>query len=180
MTETPEQRSRIMRAVRSRDTGPELAVRHLLRDLGFRGYRKNRKEIPGKPDIAFIGQKKAIFVHGCFWHGHVCQHGANAPKSNQSYWLPKIARNKARDEVNSSKLASLGWSALTVWECELRRSDLAETLAAFMRTGSEVHAGKGTRVVEQKRQSEPQYMTPVSRHNNNSRSGLGADVADKH
>lgn len=133
MTETPEQRSRIMRAVRSHDTGPELAIRHLLRDLGFRGYRTHRKEIPGKPDIAFIGQKKAIFVHGCFWHGHACQHGANAPKSNQHYWLPKIARNKARDEANGAKLALLGWSVLTIWECELQRPDLAETLAAFMR-----------------------------------------------
>jgi len=133
VTETPELRSHTMRAVRSRDTGPELAVRKLLRSFGYLGYRVHRKELPGNPDICFIGRKKALFVHGCFWHGHACPHGLNKPKSNQAYWLPKIERNKARDKVNAVKLAQLGWSVLTVWECELRHpKKLSERLVAFM------------------------------------------------
>lgn len=121
-----------MQAVRSRDTGPELAVRRLLRDLGYRGYRIHRKEFPGNPDIAFIGKKKAIFVHGCFWHGHICRRGSRKPKSNQSYWLQKIERNKARDEANAAKLIAIGWSVLTIWECELQSPGLTKRLAAFM------------------------------------------------
>jgi DNA mismatch endonuclease (patch repair protein) len=133
VTETPEQRSQTMRAVHSRDTGPELVVRRLLRNLGYSGYRVHRKELPGNPDIGFVGRKKALFVHGCFWHGHACPHGSNKPKSNQSYWVPKIERNQTRDKVNASKLAQLGWSVLTVWECELRHStELSKKLINFM------------------------------------------------
>jgi DNA mismatch endonuclease (patch repair protein) len=122
-----------MRAVRSRDTGPELAVRNLLRSLGYPGYRVHRKELPGNPDVGFIGRKKALFVHGCFWHGHSCSHGSNKPKSNQSYWMQKIERNKARDKANISKLVQLGWSVLMVWECELRYpSKLSDRLVTFM------------------------------------------------
>ena len=121
-----------MRAVRSRNTRPELAVRHLLRNLGFSGYRIHRKELPGKPDIAFIGRKKAIFVHGCFWHGHVCR-GGRKPKTNQVYWLPKIERNKVRDAINAARLSELGWLVLTVWECELQnQAAVAANLVAFM------------------------------------------------
>lgn len=122
-----------MRAVRSKDTGPELAVRHLLRRLGYPGYRVHRKELPGNPDIVFIGRKKALFVHGCFWHGHAYMHGLNKPKSNQSYWLQKITRNQVRDMANAAKLVLIGWSVLAVWECELRHpEELSEKLIAFM------------------------------------------------
>jgi len=103
-----------------------------FRTLGFSGYRIHRTDLPGKPDIAFMQHKKAIQVHGCFWHGHTCLEGSRKPKSNQAYWLPKIARNRARDEVNSAKLALLGWSVLTVWECELQSPNLADRLATFM------------------------------------------------
>jgi DNA mismatch endonuclease (patch repair protein) len=127
-------RSDNMRRIRSKDTAPELTVRRLLRTLGFSGYRIHRADLPGKPDIAFNKQKKAIQVNGCFWHGHTCREGSRKPKSSLSYWLPKIARNQARDETNAAKLASLGWSVLTVWECELQSPDLAERLAAFMAT----------------------------------------------
>jgi DNA mismatch endonuclease (patch repair protein) len=131
--ETPEQRSRTMRAVQSRNTGPELSARQLLRSLGYVGYRIHRKELPGKPDICFIGRKKALFVHGCFWHGHKCRHGSNKPKSNQSYWLSKIERNEARDKANQAKLVKLGWSVLTIWECDLAKPDeLSDKLAAFL------------------------------------------------
>lgn len=112
-------RSETMARVKSRDTSAELKVRGLLTRLGYR-YRLNRHDIPGKPDIAFIGRRKAIFVHGCFWHGHDCKRGARAPKANADYWAAKIARNRARDAEVRERLGALGWSALTIWECELR------------------------------------------------------------
>jgi DNA mismatch endonuclease, patch repair protein len=111
-----------MRAVKSRDTTPELAVRALLRRFAP-GYRLQRKDIPGNPDMAYIGKKRAIFVHGCFWHGHDCPRGARMPKANADYWRRKIGRNRSRDKANTEKLAAQGWRALTVWECELK--DLA-------------------------------------------------------
>ncbi len=127
-------RSDNMRRIRSKDTAPELAVRRLLRALGFPGYRIHRADLPGKPDIAFIRHKRAIQVHGCFWHGHTCREGSRKPKSNLAYWLPKIERNRARDETNAAKLAAIGWSVLTVWECELQSDQLADRLVAFMTT----------------------------------------------
>jgi DNA mismatch endonuclease, patch repair protein len=118
-SETPEQRSAVMRAVKSRDTTPELAVRKLLR--GFApGYRLHRKDVPGNPDIAYLGRKQAIFVHGCFWHGHDCARGARIPKANADYWRAKIARNRARDDQHRARLAEQGWRVLTIWECELK------------------------------------------------------------
>jgi DNA mismatch endonuclease (patch repair protein) len=125
-----------MRRIRSKNTAPELTVRQLLRTLGFPGYRIHRADLPGKPDIVFIGRKKAIQVHGCFWHGHTCHEGARKPKSNQSYWLPKIARNKERDEQNAAKLALLGWSLLTVWECDLQSPEKLTTILTAFMTGS--------------------------------------------
>ncbi len=130
--EDPAVRSATMRAVKSRDTTPERKVRALLRPLAP-GYRLHRKDIPGKPDIAWPGRKRALFVHGCFWHGHDCARGARAPKSNADYWQAKIARNRARDEANMTTLAQQGWRALIVWECELKNeAALREKLAAFV------------------------------------------------
>ena len=111
-------RSAVMRAVPGRDTSAELKVRRLLRPIAP-GYRLHRKDIPGNPDIAFLGAKKAIFVHGCFWHGHDCRRGARMPKTNTDYWRAKIGRNRARDVRHLEDLAALGWRALVVWECEL-------------------------------------------------------------
>lgn len=129
-------RSENMRRIRSRDTGPELTVRRSLRQLGFTGYRLCRKDLPGKPDIVFIGRKKAIFVHGCFWHGHACHEGKRKPKTNQGYWIPKIQRNRERDQNNRRFLKKLGWKVMTVWECEIQNSSLlAARLKAFMVSG---------------------------------------------
>lgn len=126
-------RSENMRRIRSKDTGPELTVRRLLRSLGFTGYRLHRKDLPGKPDIAFVGRKKAVLIHGCFWHGHDCKEGLRKPKSNLDYWLPKIERNQQRDAQHLAELERLGWSVLTVWECELRSpSNLAERVQQFL------------------------------------------------
>ncbi len=116
-------RSENMRRIRSRDTMPELLVRRALRQLGHVGYRLHRPDLPGKPDVAFVGKKRAIFVHGCFWHGHDCAEGARTPKSNAGYWSPKIQRNRERDEENVRALQSRGWSVLILWECELSNPD---------------------------------------------------------
>ena len=116
---TPEQRSAVMARVRGKDTGPELKLRRLLTDLGLR-YRLHRRDLPGCPDVAFIGRRTAVFVHGCFWHGHDCRRGARAPKQNGAYWSAKIARNRARDGEVAARLGALGWRRLVVWECELR------------------------------------------------------------
>lgn len=125
-------RSRTMARIRSRDTGPELFVRRLLTRLGYR-YRLHRADLPGRPDIAFIGRRKAIFVHGCFWHGHDCKRGARAPRANAGYWRDKIARNRARDARALDALAARGWSAMTVWECALRdRQAVAGAILAFL------------------------------------------------
>lgn len=126
-------RSENMRRIRSKNTGPELATRQLLRELGFTGYRIHRKDLPGKPDVAFIGRKKAVFIHGCFWHGHDCKEGRRQPNSNQAYWLPKFERNRQRDANHYAELTRLGWNVLTVWECELRDPvELTGKLRAFM------------------------------------------------
>lgn len=119
------QRSATMRAVKSRDTRPERAVRDLLRRFAP-GYRLQRADIPGRPDVAYVGRRKAIFVHGCFWHGHDCPRGARMPRDNAEYWTAKIARNRARDEANLHRLAEGGWSALTIWECELKEPAAVE------------------------------------------------------
>ncbi len=129
----PERRSENMRRIRSKDTSPELTVRRELRALGHTGYRLHRKELPGKPDIVFLGQRKAILVHGCFWHRHDCREGRREPKSNLEYWRPKIARNLQRDAGQLAALASAQWVVLVVWECELRAPDaLRSKLASFM------------------------------------------------
>ena len=114
-----EKRSDVMRRVKGRDTSPELAVRRMLWRLGAR-YRLHRKDLPGHPDIVMPGRRLAVFVHGCFWHGHDCARGARVPKQNRDYWEGKVGRNRTRDAANLEKLEALGWRVLTVWECELK------------------------------------------------------------
>jgi DNA mismatch endonuclease (patch repair protein) len=130
--ETPESRSRIMRAVKGRDTGGEMVVRRLLHRMGYR-YRLHRPDLPGKPDVTFAGRRKAVFVNGCFWHGHDCARGARTPKNNRDYWTVKITRNAARDVLNRKRLQDMGWSVLTLWECELKdEAGLAGRLRSFL------------------------------------------------
>jgi DNA mismatch endonuclease (patch repair protein) len=116
---TPQQRSAVMRKVKGKDTAPELKVRAALRRLHV-GYRLHRADLPGKPDVAMPGRKIALFVHGCFWHGHDCARGARMPKANRPYWEAKIARNRARDAEHRTALEAKGWRAVTLWECELK------------------------------------------------------------
>ncbi|MAB13093.1 MAG: very short patch repair endonuclease [Parvibaculum sp.] len=111
-----------MRAVKAKDTKPEMQVRRMLFKAGYR-YRLHRSDLPGKPDLVFPSRKKIIFVHGCFWHGHTCRRGNRLPKSNRDYWSSKIKRNVERDRTHLSKLRHLGWVTHIVWECELRDQD---------------------------------------------------------
>jgi len=119
MTERPEDRSKVMRAVKGRDTGLEMIVRRLAHGMGYR-YRLHRKDLPGKPDLVFPGRRKVIFVHGCFWHQHDCPRGARYPKSSREYWVPKLRRNQERDAEHLRRLAEQGWDTLIVWECETK------------------------------------------------------------
>jgi DNA mismatch endonuclease (patch repair protein) len=113
-------RSENMRAIRNKDTLPEMAVRSLVHKLGYR-FRLHRHDLPGKPDLAFPVRRKVIFVHGCFWHSHRCKSGL-IPKSNRDFWLPKLKGNKVRDRKNIEALKRQGWDTLVIWQCELKDS----------------------------------------------------------
>ncbi|MEL6060210.1 MULTISPECIES: DNA mismatch endonuclease Vsr [unclassified Methylobacterium] len=125
-------RSALMRRVRRSDTAPELAVRLALRDLGV-GYRLSREGLPGRPDVVLAGRRVAVFVHGCFWHGHPdCKRSAPA-KSNVAFWSTKIARNAERDRRVAEELRSKGWHVLVIWECATRnRVRLREVLSTYL------------------------------------------------
>ena len=126
-------RSANMRAVRSQDTRPEICVRQVAHALGYR-FRLHRSELPGKPDVAFIKKRKAIFVHGCFWHQHKGCKRASMPQSNVSFWSTKLARNVARDADQLRSLKAVGWTALVVWECETKdKLKLAKRLSRFLK-----------------------------------------------
>jgi DNA mismatch endonuclease (patch repair protein) len=116
---SPEKRSDVMRQVKAKGTTPELKVRGLLWGMGLR-YRLHRKDLPGAPDIVLPSRKLAVFVHGCFWHGHDCARGARVPKQNRPYWTQKIERNRQRDIRSQAELAAKGWTPLVIWECELK------------------------------------------------------------
>lgn len=118
-TLTTQQRSERMRRVRSRDTAPEIALRRFVWSLGHR-YRIHRRDVPGTPDIAFLGRKRAIFLHGCFWHRHDCGAGRRTPKSRLDFWTSKFESNVRRDRVVQAELDAIGWRSLVVWECELK------------------------------------------------------------
>lgn len=131
--DVPERTRRTMRAIRSTDTKPERKLRSMLHRAGYR-FRKNVKGIPGSPDIVFRRRKKAIFVHGCFWHQHPgCRH-AKLPRTRQEYWLPKLARIEERYKENLGALAKDGWSTLHIWECELEEhmEEVRERVTGFV------------------------------------------------
>lgn len=125
-THTRARRSALMAAIRSKDTTPEFVVRRVVFKLGYR-YRLHVKRLPGSPDLVLPGLRKAIFVHGCFWHGHAnCRFG-RLPRSNLGYWRPKIAGNKERDRRNRGALRRLGWQTLVIWQCHTRDPKRLET-----------------------------------------------------
>ncbi len=116
---TPEQRSALMAKVKGVNTKPEDKVRKALFKVGFR-YRKNVKNMPGKPDILLPKYKAVVFVHGCFWHQHEGCPESVIPWARRDYWEPKLQRNAERDRLNVEQLQQSGWRVYTVWECELR------------------------------------------------------------
>ena len=112
-----------MRAIRGRDTKPELVVRRLASGLGYR-YRLHGRGLPGRPDLVFRGRRRVLFVHGCFWHLHLgkCKR-AGLPKSRLEFWLPKLEANRRRDRSVEAKLRMRGWRVLVIWECQLNDID---------------------------------------------------------
>lgn len=124
---TPEQRFKCMSHNRAKNTGPELSLRHALWYQGFR-YRINDKHLPGRPDIVLSKYRTAIFVHGCFWHGHEDCKYYTIPKTNTEFWMAKVARNQERDQEVWRQLEAKGWSVIIVWECQLKKPVLEETV----------------------------------------------------
>lgn len=119
-----QRRSSIMAKVPQKNSKPEVIVRKYLFSKGFR-YRTNVKKLPGSPDIVLSKYKTAIFIHGCFWHGHTCRAG-HLPSSNINYWQKKIKRNVERDNRKNLELNELGWHIITIWQCELKNTKLKE------------------------------------------------------
>lgn len=117
--DVPPARSRNMRAIRSRDTGPERIVRSALHRMGYR-FRLHVRDLPGCPDIVLPRYRAVVFVHGCFWHAHRCRAGSRIPKTNSEYWEAKRSRNKQRHQKARRALRRAGWAVLTIWECQVR------------------------------------------------------------
>lgn len=131
---TKRERSERMSRIKGADTKPEMLVRRLAYGMGFR-YRLHDARLPGRPDLVFVGRKKIIFVHGCFWHRHEdakCKL-ARLPKSRLDFWMPKLQANKERDKRTLKQLEQLGWSVLVIWECELGNEKiLAKRIKEFL------------------------------------------------
>lgn len=123
---TPAERSAHMARIRGKHTLPEVRVRQLLHGLGYR-FRLHRRDLPGSPDIVLPRLRAVVNVHGCFWHQHPGCRLARLPKTRPEYWLPKLARNAARDEQALRDLAALGWRPLVVWECETKTQEALRT-----------------------------------------------------
>lgn len=137
-----EKRAAIMSAIRAADTKPEVFVRRLLFQDGFR-FRLHQRALPGCPDIVLKRWRTVVFVNGCFWHQHAGCARAAIPSTKQDYWLPKLARNQERDKAEHQALLALGWRVLVVWECACRKSSaaaLSASMAAFIRAGGGPHA----------------------------------------
>ncbi len=146
---TPEQRHRCMSRIKGRDTKPELVVRRWLWHQGFR-YRLYVKSLPGRPDIVMRKWKTAIFVNGCFWHGHDCN--KRKPSTNAQFWQDKINRNRERDASNQAKLQAAGWNVIVVWECQLTPKRRLATLRELDLALS--------RIVLNKARKTPPYPVP--------------------
>lgn len=129
-----EKRSQIMGSVKNKGTKQELLIRKMLCALCFGHYRLSTSQLKCTPDIVYPGCKKAIFVNGCFWHGHDCPRGA-LPSSNKELWRKKISKNKERDDKNYQELVSQGWTYLIIWQCEIKKKnapDLERRILEFM------------------------------------------------
>jgi len=124
-------RSALMSRIGGKNTAPELIVRRMLHRLGYR-FRLHRRDLPGTPDIVFPSRRKVVFVNGCFWHAHGCKIG-RPPRSRLDFWEPKLERNRKKDSRDSRALRKLGWSVLTVWQCQTKlQNGLEERLVDFL------------------------------------------------
>lgn len=133
-----EQRHKCMSHIRDKNTRPEMLVRKYLFSLGFR-YRINVNTLPGTPDLVLRKYNVAIFINGCFWHGHVGCKYANLPKTNQLFWKQKIETNKKRDIEKQCQLRNLGWNIIQIWECELKPKSRIQTLEKLINTLNLLH-----------------------------------------
>ena len=153
---TPEQRFICMSHNRAKNTGPEMLLRHSLWRRGFR-YRLNAKDLPGSPDVVLPKYRTVIFVHGCFWHGHKDCKYYTVPKTNTDFWVAKVTRNKERDQEVWRKLEAKGWYVIIVWECQLKKGKLDETVervaAEIVKNGNEYHMAQ-----QQRRQAREEYL----------------------
>jgi DNA mismatch endonuclease (patch repair protein) len=122
---SPEDRSRNMAKVKQSNTAPEVLLRKMLHKAGFR-FRKNVKNLPGKPDIVLPKYKTVIFVHGCFWHRHNCRRGQSIPSTRKEFWVEKFKKNVQRDRINQELLSKEGWNVIVVWQCELANRERRE------------------------------------------------------
>ena len=129
----PKKRSEIMRAVKSRDTAPERLVVEALGDRSRFRLDLHDSSLPGAPDIVIRSRKIALFVHGCFWHGHTCKRGSRIPKTRRDYWTAKITGNRTRDRRTRRRLRRLGWHVFTVWECQLKADARDKTITRLLR-----------------------------------------------
>jgi len=130
---TKKQRSYCMSRIRGKDTKPEIAVRNVLFNLGYR-YRLHKKYLPGCPDIVLSKYGKIIFVNGCWWHRHNCKLGTRSPKSRLKYWVPKLIANKERHKRNVKELRNQGWKVLTIWECQIKKPEtVIHKITTFMK-----------------------------------------------
>lgn len=135
---TKEQRHRCMASIHGKNTKPELLVRKFLFSRGFR-YRLNHPRLPGHPDIVMRKYRTAIFVNGCFWHGHTGCRYFVLPKSNTAFWEAKIVRNRERDKEEQQRLAAMGWHCITVWECQLKSAVRMQTLESLVYTLNRIY-----------------------------------------
>ena len=143
-----EERSVRMSRIHSASTKPELKLRHALWHQGFR-YRVNDKHLPGRPDIVLPKYRTVVFMHGCFWHGHKGCPTSHIPETNKEFWTAKVARNQERDQEVWRKLEAKGWSVIIVWECQLKKANLDETIdrvaAEILQNGKDFRAAKEER-----------------------------------
>ncbi|HLP04948.1 MAG TPA: very short patch repair endonuclease [Paludibacter sp.] len=140
-----QKRSEVMSKIRSKNTKPEMLLRKALHARGFR-FRVHYKKLPGRPDIVLPKYRTAIFVQGCFWHGHEGCRSSHIPKTNSGFWSEKINTNKNRDATNLSRLNSLGWNVLEVWECEIRKKDKFEAVIGQITASLENQLKKACKV----------------------------------
>ena len=166
---SPQQRSKNMAAIHSKNTKPEMIVRRGLWKRGFR-YRLNHKRLPGHPDLVLRKYRTCIFINGCFWHGHLVDSSTmessaccKIPKTNREFWVAKIRRNKERDKEEQRKLAAMGWHCITVWECELTPKRREETLESLAFTLNHIWLqDHGTFVNLHPEQEEEDIQTPMA------------------